>query len=189
MYGLVNKAISGLVQRDHGEATWQRILERSGVGHDSFVSMQAYDDQVTYDLVAAASEELGVPVPQLLEAFGEYWTLFTAEEGYGELLESFGSDLFGFLSNLDTMHTRIALNMPSLRPPSFRCEVIDTGVMLLEYRTEREGLEPMVLGLLRGLAQRFRTQVELSWTPPQAPHQATLFQVKICSVDAPEESS
>ena len=74
MYGLVNKAVQGLICDRFGEETWNRILEESGVDIADFVAMQAYDDQVTLDLVATASRVLDAPADGLLEAFGEYWT-------------------------------------------------------------------------------------------------------------------
>lgn len=161
MYGLVNKAVKGLICERYGEETWNRILEESGVGVTDFVAMQAYDDKVTLDLVATASRVLDAPAEALLEAFGEYWTIYTAEEGYGSLLEMTGNTLTEFLANLDNLHTRVSLAMPELRPPSFEYEEVSERLARIHYRSEREGLSPMVVGLLKGLAVRFNTSVDI----------------------------
>ena len=58
MYGLVNKAVEDLVCSKFGEETWNKILEEAGVDVDSFVSMEAYPDAVTYKLIHAASTVL-----------------------------------------------------------------------------------------------------------------------------------
>ena len=58
MYGLVNKAVEGMVCTAHGEATWLRIKAAAGVNVEGFVSNQPYPDDMTYRLVAAASEVL-----------------------------------------------------------------------------------------------------------------------------------
>ena len=55
----------------------------------------------------------------VLEAFGEYWTVYTIEEGYGDLC-MMGGSLNEFLDNLDSMHDRIEHAMPGLVPPSFK---------------------------------------------------------------------
>ena len=55
MYGLVNKAVRGLVTQVAGEDAWARIRQDAGVEDDDFISLEAYDDDVTYRLVAAAS--------------------------------------------------------------------------------------------------------------------------------------
>ena len=83
MYGLVNKAVEQLVQRQFGEDKWMEIKNKAGVD-SNFVAMGSYPDEVTFSLVAAASEVLGSPPEAILEAFGEHWIQFTVDEGYGE---------------------------------------------------------------------------------------------------------
>ena len=61
MYGMINEAIRTLVTREAGEEAWQQVLESSGVGEDVFDSMEGYDDSITYSLVGATSDTLGVP--------------------------------------------------------------------------------------------------------------------------------
>lgn len=161
MYGLVNRAIKGLVTEKFGEDKWNNICERAGVESSSFVAMEAYDDAVTFSLVGAASAELGLEQSAVLEAFGEYWTVYTIDEGYGDLLSMMGSTLEEFLQNLDSMHARIGGTMPELIPPSFEREPQEDGSSILHYRSEREGLAPMVTGLLRGLARRFSIELEV----------------------------
>ena len=53
MYGLINKALKTMILDAHGDDVWAQILARSGVDEDSFISMQRYDDAVTYALVSA----------------------------------------------------------------------------------------------------------------------------------------
>tara|TARA_R110002072_G_scaffold228234_14_gene385514 strand:- start:75518 stop:76057 length:540 start_codon:yes stop_codon:yes gene_type:complete len=161
MYGLVNRAVEGLVKENFGDDAWQRICERAGIEDPQFVAMEAYDDAITFGLVAAASAELKLTPAAVLEAFGDYWTTYTIEEGYGDLLTMMGSTLDEFLDNLDSMHARIAGTMPELMPPSFEREACDDGSSILHYRSEREGLAPMVLGLLRGLARRFSVSIDI----------------------------
>lgn len=164
MYGLVNKAVEELVCTRFGAAAWAKIRERAGLEVGGFMSMDPYPDSVTYKMVFAASEVLGIAVPALLEAFGEYWMYYTAREGYGQLISLFGSSLGEFLGNLDNMHTRVGLSFPELHPPSFVLHELGGDHYTLEYHSTREGLAPMVLGLLRGLAKIFGESVEVVHT-------------------------
>lgn len=180
MYGLVNRAVEGLVVEKFGDDAWQRICARAEVTDPSFVSMEAYDDAITYALVGAAAEELGMDAASILEAFGEYWTTYTIEEGYGDLLSMMGDSLDEFLDNLDSMHARIGSTMPMLQPPSFEREPQDDGSSILHYRSDRRGLAPMVLGLVRGLAKRFGVEVEISCLEPVEPGHER-FRIRIAS--------
>ncbi len=164
MYGLVNKAIHDMVCSQFGEATWQQIRQKAEVETDSFLSMEGYPDDVTHRLVKAASAVLGLPAAEIMKAFGEFWVKYTAEEGYGELLDMSGDNLPEFLQNLDALHARVGVTFPKLQPPSFDCTEENDDSLTLEYHTHREGLAPMVVGLVKGLGNRFDTEVEVTQT-------------------------
>ena len=155
MYGLINVAVRDLVVAKFGQPAWDAILAKSEVDESAFIRMGQNDDAVTYALVGAASEVLDMPASDILQAFGQYWTEFTVEEGYGELLDGFGSTLPALVQNLDELHTRVALIYEGLRPPSFKCENVTDGSMDLHYISERDGLDDLVIGLLKGLGKRF----------------------------------
>lgn len=162
MYGMVNRAVEGLVCERFGREAWVQICRDAGVTEAPFVSMQAYDDAITYRLVGAASARLGSSPSDLLEAFGEYWTLYVAKAGYGDMLGLYGDTIEEFLGNLDTMHAQVAVSMPELVPPSFEVESVDSGRFLVHYRSNRAGLAPMVVGLLRGVGKMLGQPVEVS---------------------------
>ena len=164
MYGLVNQAIEDLVRSGHGDAVWTSVRERAGLDDGSFLSMSEYPDATTYSLVRAASEVLELSQQAILEAFGEYWVLYTSKKGYGEMLEMAGSTLPEFLMNLDELHTRLGVIMPHLQPPSFVCSEITEHSLVLAYYSNRRGLAPMVVGLVRGLGKRFDTPVTIERT-------------------------
>lgn len=162
MYGLVNRAVEGLIRKEFGDSTWTAVMQRAGLAIDHFGRMEYYDDEVTYRLVGAASEELGAPADDLLVAFGRYWVLYVAEEGYGAMLSMAGASLRGFLEHLDTLHAQVGLGHPQMRPPAFRVERTGDDV-LLHYHSTRAGLGAMVMGLLEGLAARFGERIEVTW--------------------------
>ena len=155
MYGLLNKASEDLVVTNYGEDKWKAICQEAGVSEEPFISMEVYPDEVTYSLVGAASKVLEVPPEDVMRSFGEFWTLYTAKEGYGELLQQCGKTLPEFLQNLDMLHTRVGMMMPDLKPPSFSCENIESNSLDLHYKSIREGLDPVVEGLVIGLGKMF----------------------------------
>lgn len=164
MYGLINKAIADMVRSKFGEETWQKIREKAAVEDKTFLSMEGYPDDVTHRLVKAGSDVLKLSPAEIMAAFGEFWVQYTADEGYGELMDMSGDNLPEFLQNLDNLHARVGVSFPQLKPPSFDSSEIDDESLTLEYRSEREGLSPMIFGLVKGLGNRFETEVEITQT-------------------------
>jgi len=154
MYGLVNQAVADLVATEWDDATWNAIRARAGIDEDRFIATHRYDDQVTYRLVEAASEVLGVDTQKILEAFGRHWILFTGAKGWGPTLDAAGDTLLEVLQNLDALHSRVSITMPGAQMPSFDVEQRDDNTLLVQYLSRRPGLAPMAVGLLQGLGER-----------------------------------
>ena len=157
MYGLVNKAVEELVTTNFGEDKWELIKAKAGVDVEVFISNEGYPDEVTYKLVGAATEVLGLPAEQILIAFGEHWVLKTANESYGPMMKSGGKTLREFLVNLPNFHTRVAMIYPNLQPPRFACSDLTDDSLKLHYYTHRPGLTSFVVGLVQGLGKLYNT--------------------------------
>lgn len=178
MYGMVNRAIKDLVVATADEATWRQICDKAGLPDTEFSNTTVYDDAVTYGLVAAASDVLEADPADILHSFGRHWILFTGREGWGALFDMAGSDLRTFVEGLDVMHARVQASMPECRMPSFGVTEADDGSLLVEYRSEREGLEPMVTGLLAGLVEHFGEHWDVSHVGPNEDGSAALFSLQ-----------
>jgi hypothetical protein len=159
MYGMVNRAIEQMVVSAHGPAVWENIKERAGVDVDIFISSEGYPDALTYNLVGAASAELGVPADQILEAFGVHWVVKTTQEGYSDMMSAGGKTLREFLLNLPNFHARLSMIFPHLAPPEFKVDDLGETSVRLHYFSGRPGLAPFVKGLMVGLGQSYNQRV------------------------------
>ena len=177
MYGMINKAIRTLVTREAGEDVWNQVLESSGVGDDVFEDLEGYDDSVTYSLVGAVSEALRVPASDVLEMFGVYWATDVAPKGYGEYFAAFGNDFESFVQGLDEMHVRIAKLLPNLVPPSFKIERVGDHFEV-HYMSQREGLAPLAIGVLKGLAQHFGGEADVTQIEYKGTDDHDVFEVR-----------
>ncbi|MFN6465501.1 MAG: heme NO-binding domain-containing protein [Nostoc sp. DedVER02] len=164
MYGLINKAIQDMVCDRFGEETWQTIKQKAEVQIDDFLRMESYPDDLTHKLVKATSEVVGLSSVEIMQAFGEYWIQYTGKAGYGLMLDMGGDNLPEFLDKLDDLHTRLSVNFPQYRPPSFECAEEEENTLELHYHSSRQGLAPMVVGLVKGLGTRFNTEVNITQT-------------------------
>ena len=168
MLGIVNQAVEDMARSLGGEPLWRRIAEGAGLDPDvGLLRMEAYPDQLTFDLVASASSVTGLDPQQILEEFGKHWILYTAENGYGQLLSSAGQTLKTFLTNLNLLHGKVESLMPNTRCPRFTSEEVGPKSMRVTYRSHRQGLGSLVIGLLKGLGERFNTPVEVRALEPR----------------------
>ncbi len=154
MYGLVNQGIKDLILNQFGADKWESVCSEAQAPQD-FISMQYYDDAITYRLVGAASKVLNVPAIDVLKEFGSFWVKYTGHVGYGPIMDLFGADFKSCIKNLNHLHTRMGMSLPQLNPPNFKFEEINEKEFHLHYYSERKGLEPMVQGLMHGLANKF----------------------------------
>ena len=82
-------------------------------------------------------------------------------EGYGAMLNDLGQTFQEALSALDSMHARVALLYPELKPPTFRVTDVTPGSLSLHYFSHRPGLGQVVHGLVEGLATRFGIEIDI----------------------------
>ena len=59
------------------------------------------------------------------------------------------------------LHDRVANIMPALRPPEFHSRIEEDGAILLTYLRHRAGLAPVVVGMMKGLGERFGRAVKV----------------------------
>jgi len=167
MYGMVNRSIEEFIVRQHGEAAWRATKKRASVDAEVFLSMRPYPDEVTYRLVVGACEELQLDADALLRDLGANWVSFAAKTSYGRLMNNSGETLPAFLRRLDALHSKVGMGCPELKPPSFRVKEIAEGELELQYFSKREGLQSFVIGLIRGLGERFGQDVEVDLVQPR----------------------
>lgn len=85
--------------------------------------------------------------------FGETFFDFCQESGYDRILHVLGGKLSEFLCNLDALHDHLGSMYPGMRAPSFRVTNRD-GAIILHYYSVRDGLEHIVLGIVKTVARK-----------------------------------
>jgi hypothetical protein len=164
MYGIVNKSIEDLVITNFGEEKWM-LLENVAVSTlIFFISNEPYDDDITFKLAIAVSEEMNMSIGAVLIAFGEWWVMKTTSKKYPGLMNSGGINQKNFLVNLPVFHNRIMLIYPKLTPPEFKVSHIETN-SISHYFSKREGLQEFVRGLLQGLGKLYGTVCGIDTEP------------------------
>jgi hypothetical protein len=179
MYGLVNEGIRELVISLSGPEIWESMCDEVGLEPGGFEPLCPYHDSLTYRLVEVASQKLSIPTDELLRQYGHYWVTYTAEQGYGEIMNLFGTDFRTCLVNLNRMHAHMGAMMPSLHPPRFTVEHASDSGMTLHYFSSRPGLAPMVEGILEGLAEKFGETISMQHTPKGERLDHDIFRIQL----------
>ena len=88
--------------------------------------------------------------------FGEQFLVWCKESGYAQTLQRLGRSLQDFLTNLDALHDHLSIIYPQMDAPSFRCtETESKRQFMLHYYSSREGLERIVIGIVKSVAREF----------------------------------
>ncbi|NXT19220.1 GCYB1 cyclase, partial [Syrrhaptes paradoxus] len=100
---------------------------------------------------------------EILQMFGKMFFVFCQESGYDTILRVLGSNVREFLQNLDALHDHLATIYPGMRAPSFRCTDAEKGKgLILHYYSEREGLQDIVIGIIKTVAQQIHgTEIDM----------------------------
>ena len=117
-------------------------------------------EKINYDLQLPIS---GLALNDVLEAFGAHFLDYCVQSGYDRILKVLGRNLRDFLCNLDALHDHLATIYPGMEAPSFRCTETSDGTLLLHYYSRRQGLEHIVIGIVKAVAKEMlNTEVEVT---------------------------
>ncbi|XP_078693469.1 guanylate cyclase soluble subunit beta-2-like isoform X1 [Branchiostoma floridae x Branchiostoma belcheri] len=153
VYGFINLCLKSLVVEKFGEEAWENIRHQADV-EDSFMTYTYYDDVHTMTLIDVACQSLAVEKSTVLMLFGEFFFEFCVRSGYDHMLRTLGGNLVEFIENLDSLHSYLTLAYDKMNAPSFRLEKVDSN-MFLHYYSDRKGLAPMVIGIVKAVARDF----------------------------------
>ena len=161
MYGLVNQVVQAYVVSRHGEATWTRVAADVHLEDDMFLTLESYPDALTYELVGALAARTGEAAEVVLNGIGKFFVGHVATRGYDELMRAAGGSFVLFVRSLDLLHAQVSVAFPQVKVPSFRVTDETPTSLRVHYYSTREGLAPMVVGLLHGVAARFEQELQI----------------------------
>jgi hypothetical protein len=176
LYGLFHRAIREMMAIKLGPPRWAELERKLGLGAADYITARVYDDAQTIGICSACADALDQNFADFLLEFGAFWIQFAASGPYRGVMQSTGATLPEFLTNLDRMHNTVRLAMPEAQTPLFELLENRGDSLLVEYSSPREGLEPLVAGLLEGLLDYFGQQGKVTQLDGE---QARLFRIQL----------
>jgi hypothetical protein len=159
MHGIIHLELQKFVIANHGEQAWHELLRRADLAGEIVTPLKVYPDEQIVRLVKGASELTGIPIADLLEAFGEalvptYLTL------YGALIKPEWRTLDVIEHTEETIHRVVRLRQPGAQPPRLRARRTTPVEVILTYDSPRR-LCAVARGIARGLASHFSERISI----------------------------
>ncbi|MDP5170181.1 MAG: heme NO-binding domain-containing protein [Bacteroidia bacterium] len=155
MKGIVFTEFLEMVEEKFGFVTADAIVQDADLPSGGiYTAVGTYPHAEIVALVVQLSQKTSIPIPSLLQAFGQH--LFPKfVQGYGGFFQNV-TDPFVFLSSLENyIHVEVKKLYPDAELPSFDSHFPDEKTLVMEYRSAR-GMADFALGLLEGCLTHFQ---------------------------------
>ncbi len=156
---MVFSILANLVEEKFGIDTWNACLEK--VEPESgglYTAVGTYSDEELFDIVTTLSEMTDIPVPDLIEAYGEY--LMPQLVNKYPTFKKEGMHLKEFLLSIeDIIHVEVRKLYPDASLPTFRYEDHQEDTLTMIYQSPRK-LCALATGLIKGASKLFEQDIE-----------------------------
>jgi len=157
VHGLINWSIEKFVCETYSPAEWENIAASARLGFVGFEALMTYDDQLTFDVLAAASARLKKPQEAILVDLGTFLCSHPKLEAVRRLLR-FGGDTFAdFLFSLDDLADRVHLALPGLEMPDIELHLNAPGNVTMRCTGAHSGFGHVMVGILQAMADDYGT--------------------------------
>ncbi|OYT86460.1 MAG: hypothetical protein CFE46_16630 [Burkholderiales bacterium PBB6] len=166
MLGMVFTELMEMVEERFSPEVADAILQKAAPEHGgAYTAVGYYGHGEIVALVVALSELTGVPVPDLVQAFGEH-LLGRFTQLYPQMFTQH-SQLFDFLASIEPyIHVEVRKLYSNAQLPTFEVLSRNASQMHLLYSSPRK-MESLALGLLLGAARHFGQPVQVRSEPGQ----------------------
>jgi hypothetical protein len=160
MHGTIFVELEKFVTARLGDGAWETLKENAGIDRArSYSALDNYPDQELVALVATGSKISGIPVPGLLEAFGEFIAPDLLEMYWGAIDPSWRTlDVIEHTES--TIHSVVRLNHPGASPPYLHASRTGPREVTIIYTSPRK-LCAVAKGISRGIARHYGEVVDV----------------------------
>ena len=164
MKGIVFTEFLEMVESKFGIEMVNGLLDSSELASGGVYSaVGTYDHKEMVSLVVELGKRSGMPLPDLLKAFGRY--LFgTFKTSYASMFESAG-DGFEFLESIDQeIHVEVLKLYPDAELPSFKTERKEDNVLQMDYHSDR-AMGALAHGLIEACGEHYNECFDIVMQP------------------------
>ena len=152
MKGIVFNLLEDVVCREHGDETWDRLLE-AVADEGVYTSLGSYPDERLFALVRAAAVARGQSEDEVLRWFGRQSMPLLAER-YPMFFAGLTATRPFLLTLNDIIHPEVRKLYPGAYAPTFEFDTSSPDRLSMAYRSERR-LCALAHGFIEGAADFF----------------------------------
>ncbi len=159
MKGIVFTEFLELVEDKFGLEIVNQIIKDCELDTDGvYTSVGTYSHKELFKMVGRLSELKNIPVPGILEIYGEYF-FDVLSKGYPQFMNQPNS--FKFLQSIDSyIHPEVLKLYPEAELPSFEAKINGKNEMTLLYKSSRK-MSDFAVGLIKGATHYFNEKVNI----------------------------
>jgi Haem-NO-binding len=161
MKGIVFNLLEEIVVREHGDETWEDLLDAAGVD-GAYTSLGNYSDEQLVALVGAASQALSLPADDVVRWYGRHALPLLAERYPAFFAPHADARAFTLTLN-EIIHPEVRKLYPGASTPEFAFDASDPDRLVMEYRSKRR-LCAFAEGLLQGAGDLYGQTIEIAQT-------------------------
>ncbi|MFY0409019.1 heme NO-binding domain-containing protein [Solicola sp. PLA-1-18] len=152
MKGIIFNLVEDIVTAEHGEDTWDALVDQAGVD-GAYTSLGDYPDADLGRLVAAASAALETPADDIVRWIGRQAMPIFVQRYPGLFSRHYGTRSFALGLN-EVIHPEVHKLYPGAATPQFAFDTSDPSALGMEYRSARQ-MCSFAEGLLYGAGDHF----------------------------------
>lgn len=167
MKGLLFTEFMDMVEEVFSDEILDEIIDQADLPNNgAYTTVGTYDHEEIVRMVVTLSEKTTTPVPELLEAFGQY-LLVQFIKGDPQFFDE-AKDAFDFLSNIDGyIHVEVLKLYPDAQLPKFYHQQHSDKHLSTYYLSSRH-FEDLAIGLIKGTLAHYEvpgrvTKSESQW--------------------------
>lgn len=159
MKGIVFNLLEEIVVREHGEDTWDALLDAAGVD-GVYTSLGNYPDADLTALVGAAAQALALPADDVVRWFGRGALPLLAAR-YPAFFAPHADARAFVLTVNEIIHPEVRKLYPGADTPAFAFDASDPERLVMDYRSARR-LCTFAEGLLLGAGDHYGQAVAIA---------------------------
>ena len=160
MHGTIFVELEKFVTAQLGEGAWEKLKAEAGIGAArAYRPKFIYPDEELLALVQAGSKITGMPIPALLEAYGEF-VAPALMDMYRHAVDPSWRTLDLIEHTEESIHTVVRVDHEGAKPPYLRAERRGPNEVAVFYTSPRK-LCPVARGISRGIAAHYGESIDI----------------------------